>query len=181
MSYDGRMKVVQRLSIMEKAVFLMGTELFREVATDEAALIAARTTEVEFEPGETINLIPEYATSFLLLVEGTADHTRGDRVIRTATKGAATGLMGLVGIDEAEQFPIIVSERIHAIALSRETFFEALTDYPRFGRSMLRGLAVVIQNMAQRIDLLEAKINEIDPGAVPPTMGAEMETLPYEE
>ncbi len=174
------MKVVQRLRIMEKAVFLMGTELFREVATDEAALIAARTTEVEFEPGETINLIPEYATSFLLLVAGTAEHTRGDRVIREATEGTAIGIMGLVGIDEAGQYPIVVREKIHAIALSREAFFEALTDYPRFGRSILRGLAVVLQNMTRRIEELEARIGEIDPGAVPP-VGSAPDSLPRGE
>lgn len=166
---DG-MKVVQRLSIMEKAVFLIGTQLFHEVATDEAALIASRTTEVEFEPGETINLIPEYATSFLLVVEGVAEHTRGDRVIRKATEGTAIGLMGLVGIDEAEQYPIIVRERIHAIALSRDAFFDALTDYPRFARSMMRGLASVIQNMTRRIETLEEALAEIDPSAIPPVV-----------
>ncbi|NNE08577.1 MAG: hypothetical protein HKN20_08445, partial [Gemmatimonadetes bacterium] len=122
--------------------------------------------------GETINLTPEYATSFLLIVDGSAEHVRGARVIRKAGKGAATGLMGLVGIDEAEQFPIIVRERIHAIALSRDTFFEALSDYPRFGRSMLRSLAVVIQNMTVRVEQLEARIAAIDPDAVPPVSPA---------
>ena len=39
------MKVVRTLSVVEKAVFLMQTDIFKSLATDEVALIAVKYTE----------------------------------------------------------------------------------------------------------------------------------------
>ncbi len=153
-------KVIQTMSIMERAVQLMATDFLRNTPTDEVALIASKTTEVQFEPGEILNRDADYADSFILVVDGLIEHRRENSIVREARKGMATGLMALMGIDEPDDHIIEVREPTHGIVLSRRDFLDAISEHTEFAIEIIRSLATLILRQARRIDELEKERRE---------------------
>ena len=156
------MEQVRTMSIMEKAVALMKADLFKTIPTDEVALIAARTTEVRFREGEQVPQTGEAATSFFFVIEGKAEQLRGNVVVRRAGAGQAFGLLGLVGIDEPEVASTRISEDTHAIALTREAFFETVGDHPAFAIAFIRAISQSVKMLATRTEELEKKLAELE-------------------
>ena len=147
------MKVVRTLSVVEKAVFLMQTDIFKSLATDEVALIAVKSTENEFEAGELVEKGSEAGRSFHVVIEGAVEVSRNSTVFRRATKGMYFGLLPLLEIQGDEEVRAV--EPTHTLVLSCENFKQAVADNPQFALTMIRSVATMALNFALRVEELE--------------------------
>ncbi|MEE8523291.1 MAG: Crp/Fnr family transcriptional regulator [Thermoanaerobaculia bacterium] len=138
------MKDVETLSVMEKTISLAKWELFERLATDEVALIAARTGEVEYEAGEVIDADGPTGSSLHLILRGRVELSVDGVPFRRAGVGEAFGGMAVLG-DPMPGDEQQVLEPTHALVLSREGFKRAVADHPEFALAVIRGMAELIR------------------------------------
>ncbi len=161
------MEYLNQMSIMEKAIALMQSDLFKPIPTDEVALIAARTEDVRFEAGETLD---ETTTSFFFIIEGFVELRRKGTLVRQAPAGTSFGLLGLVGIGESEMETKFIHKTL-AVALTQEAFFETIADHPAFAIEFIRGISGGIRLMADKVQALEKKVALLEGKESPPPSG----------
>jgi len=147
------MKVVQTLSVVEKAVFLMQTDIFKSLATDEVALIAVKSSENQFEAGELVEEGSEASRSFHVVIDGAVEVSKNGTVFRRATKGMYVGLLSLLEIHGDEEVRAV--EPTHTVVLSCENFKQAVADNPQFALTMIRSVAIMAVDFALRVEELE--------------------------
>ena len=140
------MKEVETLSVIEKALLLSKGGLFKQLATDEVALIAARTGEVEYEAGEIVDPEGPTGSSVHFVVKGAIEISVGGRAVRTAGEGEAIGSLAVLG-GEASTEELRVLEPTHAVVLSGEDFEGAVADHPEFALAVIRSLLTFVRGM----------------------------------
>ena len=159
------METLSSLTIVQRALFLMELEQFKQVGSEEIANIAAKMVELRFEAGEPIERDGEPIDKMYIIIEGEVAHYREGVLIRRATRGMPFGLFGLLGIADPDPERLVAVAGTHVVALSREDFFEAVADYPQFAAGFIRGLARTIQSYAKRIESLEKQLASVERGA----------------
>jgi CRP-like cAMP-binding protein len=140
------MKEVETLSVIEKALLLSEWSLFRELATDEVALIAARTGEVEYEAGEIVDPEGPTGSSVHLVVSGAIEVSMEEKPIRTAGAGEAIGSLAILGAETTDE-KLRVVEPTHALVLSAGDFESAVADHPEFTLALLRSLMAFMRGI----------------------------------
>lgn len=140
------MKEVETLSVIEKALLLSEWSLFRELATDEVALIAARTGEVEYEAGEIVDPEGPTGSSVHFVVSGAIEISMEERPIRTAHAGEPVGSLAILG-EEATDERLRVLEPTQALVLSSEDFESAVADHPEFALALIRSLLAFVRGI----------------------------------
>ena len=143
------MKEIETLSVIEKALLLMEWSLFEQLATDEVALIAIRTGEVEYEAGELVD--PEGPTggSVHFVVSGAIELSVGGRTVRTASEGEVVGSLAVLGGETMDE-TLRVLKPTHVLVLSSEAFESAVADHPEFALAMIRSLVAFVRRMESR-------------------------------
>ena len=138
------MKEVETLSVVEKAVSIGKWELFQRLATDEVAMIAVQTGEVEYEAGEVIDPDGPTGSSMHLVLRGSVElSVDGERFRRVGAGDAFSGMAALGDPIPGEE--VVVLEPTHALVLSREDFEQAVADQPEFALAVIRAMAEVIR------------------------------------
>ena len=156
------MQVEATLTTIQRALFLMELELFKELNSDELAAIAAEMVEMHFKAGETIFQEGDAEARMHIVIEGAVEHLRDGVVVRRATRGMPFGLFGVMGIPDSETIRATAPTR--AIALSRADFIEAILDNPAFAVGVIRALAKTAQSFAHRIEALEKRVTSLEQG-----------------
>jgi CRP-like cAMP-binding protein len=150
----GNMQVVQTLSVVQKAMLLMHIEVFKVLATDEVARIAAKATEARFDAGEVLEAPSKASRSLYIVIEGEIEETLHGQVLIRATKGMSVGFNGVLSLDEMlTHFRVV--EPTHTLVLSSEDFKQAVADYPDFALGVIRGLGTALLNCLQKVTELE--------------------------
>jgi CRP-like cAMP-binding protein len=150
------MPIEPTLNTVERTLLLLELEPFQALGSDELALLAARMTELRFAAGETIVTDADVEGRLYVVVEGVVEMERGGIPMRQVTKAMAFGILGLMGVIAYETARAVAPT--HVLVLAREDFIEALSDNPAFAVGCLRGLALLVQSMAQRIEDLEKSL-----------------------
>ncbi len=140
------MKEIETLSVIEKALLLMEWSLFKQLATDEVALIAVRTAEVEYEAGEIVD--PEGPTggSVHCVLSGAIELSVGGSAVRTAGEGEVVGSLAVLGGETMDE-TLTVLEPTHALVLSSGAFESAVADHPEFALAIIRSLVAFVRDM----------------------------------
>lgn len=140
------MRLVETLSVIEKALLLKEWRLFEGLAMDEVALIAARTGEVEYDAGEIVD--PEGPTggSLHLVVSGAIELAMEESRVRTAGEGEAVGSLAVLGGETADE-RLRALEPTHALVLSSADFEGAVADHPEFALALIRCLAAIVRGL----------------------------------
>ena len=149
------MKEVDTLSVVEKAISIAKWEIFESLATDEVAMIAVRTGEVEYEAGEVIDPDGPTGSSLHLILRGRVQLSVDGEPFRRAGFGEAFGGMAVLG-DPMPGEELVVLEPTHALVLTREDFEQAVADQPEFALAVIRAMAEQIR----RKGLPQAEIPE---------------------
>ncbi len=138
------MREVRTLSVVEKAVSLAKWEIFEHLATDEVAMIAVRTGEVEYEAGEVIDPDGPTGSSMHLILRGSVQQSVDGEPFRRAGPNESFGGMAVFGdpIPGEEQ---VVLEPTHALVLSRDDFEQAVAEQPEFALAVIRAMAEQIR------------------------------------
>jgi CRP-like cAMP-binding protein len=140
------MKEIESLSVIEKAMLLSEWPLFERLATDELAMIAARTTEVEHQAGESVGPDSPNAGSIHLVVSGGIELISQGRSIRRAGKGEAIGSWSVMEEPAGEE-TLRILEPTQALLLSGEEFERAVSDHPEFAMAVIRTLLALVRGL----------------------------------
>ncbi len=138
------MKEVDTLSVVEKALSLAKWELFERLATDEVAMIAVRTGEVEYETGEVIDPDGPTGSSVHLVLRGSVRQSVDGEPFRVTGPGEVFGGAAVLG-DPIPGEELVVIEPTHALVLSRKDFEQAVADQPEFALAVIRAMAELIR------------------------------------
>ena len=157
------MQTVSTLTIVQRALFLMELEQFRQVGSEELANIAAKTIELRFDAGELITTENEPNDKLFVIIEGEVVHLRHEVVVRRVTRGMPFGLFGILGLEDPDPEVIKAVQPTHVVALTREDFMEAVADSPGFAAGIIRGLGKTILDFAKRIEALETRLATAEP------------------
>ena len=147
------------LTVIERAVFLMGLDLFKRIQTEQVALIAAMTSERYFETKEVIFHQDDPADGVYLVLDGEVELERDGRLVHTVPRGGDFGLPGVMRPDVTRALTARTSTRSHLLFLSREDFHDAVTEHPEFALEVIRGLTAQWLDMSRYIEELEKRMD----------------------
>jgi CRP-like cAMP-binding protein len=124
----------------ERMALLREVELFRGVADEGLAAIAAKATEVAFGAGRTIVRQGEVGTGFFLIVAGRARVVRDGETLDHLGPGQFFGELSL--LDRQPRIAQVVAEEpTDCLALASWDFESILASEPGVALAILRGVA----------------------------------------
>ena len=132
---------------MNKAEFLKQTTLFAGCTDDEIATVLATAKERSFDPGaKIIREGHEGASGFYLLLEGSAEVRRGDKVLAAFGPGDYFGEMALLLEDTPRTADVVATEPSTCLAITRWDLRAMLSNHPDIGVRMMAELAKRLRN-----------------------------------
>lgn len=137
------------LTVVEKAVFLQGIEIFSQTKTEDLARIAAITEEIEFEKGEIIFKEKERGTSLFFVVSGEVSLRKGDKEIRQVYSQGNFGDLALLD-NEPREFTAIARQHTHVLQINSEEFYELIADHVEITRAVFKSLTNQIRRLVQK-------------------------------
>jgi CRP-like cAMP-binding protein len=115
----------QRLSTVEKVLFLKSVGIFAHAAIEELGRIAMLMQEIRFEPGETIYSEGTLIDSIYVIVQGRVAVQSGGRVVREVGEHHVVG--ALAALDQGVALrTVTVLEPVYALKLSVPDFQDLL-------------------------------------------------------
>lgn len=127
-------------SVIEKVIFLQDIEVFKEVRVEDLAHLAMIAEEVSFLPGSTLYEMNESADSLYLVINGKVRLHRNGQEISVAGSREAVGTWALFD-NEPRVATATALEETQALRISREDFYDLLSDHVRIAEAVLRSLA----------------------------------------
>lgn len=134
---------MSELTVIEKTMVLAKWDFFAGLATDEIALVAARTQEGRFEPGELDPETPQGRCIHFVL-DGAIEVEVEGQVVRRAGIGQVAGSLGAIAAEGLGE-TLRVVEPARSLMLSGEDLERAVHDHPDFAMAMIRALARVVR------------------------------------
>ncbi|MDR7520396.1 MAG: cyclic nucleotide-binding domain-containing protein [Armatimonadota bacterium] len=124
----------------QKADLLRRVELFSGVSARALGLIADKTVEVAFEPGQYIVRQGQVGTGFYLIVSGGARVVRGGQVLARLGPGECFGELSV--LDQSPRVAhVLAEEPTTCLALASWDFTKVLEKNPKIALGLLRILA----------------------------------------
>ena len=155
----------RKLSLVERALFLMDHGMLKGISSSDMARVAARMTELEWEAGHTVRLDTQ---TLYVVAEGRIEMRLNGTPVGPMVAGQGFGLMALIGQDTGDQLVSVATEHTHVLSISRETFFETLHEYPDVAISMLQELARSLMELLREVERLKRKLGEAPDAGAPP-------------
>jgi CRP/FNR family cyclic AMP-dependent transcriptional regulator len=128
------------LTTDDRMALLRDVELFRGVADEGLAAIAAAATEVSFEAGRTIVRQGEVGTGFFMIVTGRARVVRDGETLNHLGPGQFFGELSLLD-HEPRIAAVVAEEPTTCLALASWDFESILAGQPGVALAILRGVA----------------------------------------
>jgi CRP-like cAMP-binding protein len=141
------------LNVVQRTLLLLDVSPFEALSSEEVGALATTMTEMRFDAGETIFTDVDPEGRLYVVVDGAVEIRRGGLVIQRATRGQGFGVFGLLGV--AADATARAAEPSHLLVLAREDFIEAVSDNPAFAVACLRGLALHLKSLFDRVEALE--------------------------
>jgi len=141
------------LNVVQRTLLLLDVSPFEALSSEEVGALATTMTEMRFDAGETIFTDVDPEGRLYVVVDGAVEIWRGGIVIERATRGQGFGIFGLLGV--AADATTRAAEPSHLLVLAREDLIEAISDNPAFAVACLRGLALRLKPLLERVEALE--------------------------
>ncbi len=127
-------------SVIEKVVLLQDIDVFKEVRVEDLAHLALIAEEVTFLPKDELYEMNESPDSLYLVIRGKVRlHTNGEEIGVTEERGAV-GVWALFD-DEPRVATATALEHTETLRISREDFYDLLSDHVRIAESVLKSFA----------------------------------------
>ena len=128
------------LTILEKADLLQGVEFFSDIRTQSLARVAAIAQEVSFEAQQRLFSENEAADALYVILAGEVTLTRGGIEECKLTSFQIAGALALVA-NQPQAATAAASRTVHALRISQQDLFDAMTEDFGITRGVLRSLA----------------------------------------
>ncbi len=128
------------LTILEKADLLQSVEIFCDIRTQSLARVAAIAQEVHFEVRQRLFSENEAADAMYVVLAGEVTLTRAGIEERKLTKFQIAGALALVA-NQPQAETAVASQTVHALRISQQDLFDAMTEDFGITRGVLRSLA----------------------------------------
>jgi CRP-like cAMP-binding protein len=141
------------LNVVQRTLLLLDVSPFKALSSEEVGSLAASMTEMRFDAGETIFTDVDPEGRLYVVVDGAVEIWRAGIVMQRATRGQSFGIFGLLGV--AADATARAAEPSHLLVLARVDFIEAISDNPAFAVACLRGMALHLKALLDRVDTPE--------------------------
>jgi len=137
----------QRLSTLEKVLFLKSVDLFEHAVIEELGRIAELTQELGIDAGETIFREGEPVDAIYLVLKGRVTVEKNGVKIREVGEKQAIGLVAALDLAPAAH-TVRAIEPLHTLKLDVLDFHEILSQDYEMVRAVLRSLCRMIREFA---------------------------------
>ncbi len=134
---------------IEKVIFLQDIDVFKDVRVEDLAHIAAITEEETFQPGTNLYEVNDSADSLYLVLDGKVRLHRNGQEISVSGPHEAFGTWALFDNQPRVATATALEETL-VLRISREDFYDLLSDHVRIAEAMLRSLARSLRSLAER-------------------------------
>ncbi len=138
-------------SVIEKVIFLQDIDVFKEVRVEDLAHLAAIAEEVTYLPGNNLYETNDSADSLFLVINGKVRLHRDNHEIGVSGPHEAIGTWAL--FDNRPRVATATAiEETEALRISREDFYDLLSDHVRIAEAVLRSLARRLRALIERFN-----------------------------
>jgi CRP/FNR family transcriptional regulator, cyclic AMP receptor protein len=130
----------QRLSTVEKVLFLKSVGIFAHAAIEELGRIATLMQEVRFETGETIYREGNPIDAIYVILRGRVAVQSAERVIREAREHDVVGALASLDLGVALR-TVTALEPVHALKLAVQDFQDLLASDFNLVKAVFRVVA----------------------------------------
>jgi len=134
---------------IEKVIFLQDIDVFKDVRVEDLAHIAAITEEETFQPETNLYEVNDSADSLYLVLDGKVRLHRNGQEISVSGPHEAFGTWALFDNQPRVATATALEETL-VLKISREDFYDLLSDHVRIAEAMLRSLARSLRSLAER-------------------------------
>jgi CRP/FNR family transcriptional regulator len=152
--------MTERMTLIEKTVFLKSLDMLSSVPTEALAQLAGHAEEVHAERGEVLFHEGDDDKGAFIVVEGSVELQKAGTVVRKLKPGSAHGEF-FIESGGKHQFTGTAREDTYLLNLTHDEVIQAVLDAPAFGLAMLRVHARQLNSSAQRVVELEAKVQRL--------------------
>lgn len=134
------------MTLLEKAIFLQGTDVFHDAPTESLSAIGAIAREVDPGDGEVIFRENEAGDAFYAVVTGRVRRVRGGEEIRVRGPGEVFGLWSVFD-GELQAETAVAAKDVRLLRVSYADFQDLVLESMDLGREIYRVLAREIEEV----------------------------------
>lgn len=139
------------MTLLEKAIFLQGTDLFHGTPSDTLTAIGAISRETDCAAGRTLFSEADPADAFYVLVSGKMRYQRDGNDMRIREPGEILGIWSLFDGD-LRMFTATALEDARLLRIAYDDFRDLVLDSMDLGRDIHRVLAGEIGGVIARME-----------------------------
>ncbi|MFQ5638429.1 MAG: Crp/Fnr family transcriptional regulator [bacterium] len=136
-------------SVIEKVIFLQDIDVFKEVRVEDLAHLAAIAEEVSYLPGAHLYEVNESPDSLYLVINGEVRLHRDTQEIGVTGPREALGTWALFD-NQPRVATATAVKPTEALRISREDFYDLLSDHVHIAEAILRSLARRLRGVIER-------------------------------
>ncbi|MFQ6113816.1 MAG: Crp/Fnr family transcriptional regulator [bacterium] len=141
-------KEQHQLTVVEKAVFLQGIDIFSQTKTEDLARIAAITEELEFDTGDIVFKEQGQGNALFFVISGEVSLQKGSRETKRLFPQETFGELALLD-NQPREFTAVAVQHTHVLKIDGEEFFELIEDHVEIARAVLKSLTKRIRMLVQ--------------------------------
>ena len=150
----------ERMTLIEKTVFLKSLEMLASVPTEALAQLALHAEEIHADRSEVVFREGEVDRGAFIVVEGAIELRKDNTVVRVLEPGSAHGEFFLEE-GGTHQFTGVASEETWLLNVRHEDVIQVVLDVPEFGLAMLHVHARQLNLSIQRVLELENRVQSL--------------------
>jgi CRP-like cAMP-binding protein len=140
------------ISTIERVLFLKSVPLFRALAGEDLAPVAAIADEASFAPGDVLIRQGDVGDCLYVLIDGQVDVIVDGRV--AVAREGARAIVGEMAVltDAPRTASCVAVEDTLALRIGREEFWELLQEHPSIALGVIREMGARLEEMHRRLD-----------------------------
>lgn len=138
------------LTTIEKVLFLQQVDIFRNLITEALHLISDLALEKDYSAGELIFQEGVPSNAFYILCSGSIQLTSLGNPVMVLKERDHLGAWSVL----AEKPTVVTATALEdslLLKINRDAFFELLSDYSEINQSLVKGMALQIQNYLKQL------------------------------
>ncbi|MBD3166991.1 cyclic nucleotide-binding domain-containing protein [bacterium] len=138
------------LTTVEKVIFLQEVDIFELISSENLALLAAITEELDAESGTVLFREGDVSDSMYIIVDGELKITRDNAEVMRARYRDVVGTWALLDDRERVVTATIVKDS-HLLRIDRDDFVDVLADNVQLTQGILKAIAGRLRSLMQRV------------------------------